>query len=197
MKKPAKRNKKYNPMQIVKQKVHKFQMVWEEKEATRIIELHHLMGGTLADESTHTPFAVWVKAHRGDLSIALKTETIPAEQSFHIVSRIHAVNKKTGEAVDCEYQLATATIMHLWDFLGSDPDNRLPIYVEEKGVKTKWRGFEHKLKKYLDSVAGDDFEVITNHCCLTCFSTFKSFRHEMEFKAAKLINPGNGLGVAV
>ena len=40
-----KRNKKYNPKQIVKQKVHKFQMTWEVNEAKRIIEMHHLLGG--------------------------------------------------------------------------------------------------------------------------------------------------------
>ncbi len=191
-----KRNKKYNPKQIIQQKVHKFQMFWEEKEATRTIELHHLMNGTMVDQSTHTPFEVWVKAHKGDLSIALKTETIPPEQSYHLVSRIHAVNKETGQTIDCEFQLATASVMHLWDFLGSDVENRAPIYVEDKGIKTLWKGFEHELKEYLNSIGGDEYEVVTNHCCLTCFSTFKSFRHEMEFKAAKLIHPGNGLGVA-
>lgn len=191
-----KRNKKYNPKQIIQQKVHKFQMFWEEKGATRTIELHHLLGGVTDLESAVTPMNVWLNVHKGDLSIALKTSTIPAEQSFHIVSKIHAVNKATGEAFDCEFQLATPHVMHLWDFLGSDPDGREPIYIEDKGVKTRWRGFEHELKKYMDEVAGDDFKVVTNHCCLTCFSTFKSFGHEMKFKAAKLMNPGNGLGVA-
>lgn len=37
--------RKYNPKQIFKQKVHKFQMLWEVNEAKRIIELHHLMNG--------------------------------------------------------------------------------------------------------------------------------------------------------
>ena len=48
-----KRNKKYNPKQIVKQKVHKFQMTWEVNEAKRIIEMHHLLGGVDPQESTH------------------------------------------------------------------------------------------------------------------------------------------------
>lgn len=53
-----KRNKKYNPKQIVKQKVHKFQMTWEVNEAKRIIEMHHLLGGVDPQESTHTPLEV-------------------------------------------------------------------------------------------------------------------------------------------
>lgn len=109
-----KRNKKYNPKQIVKQKVHKFQMTWEVNEAKRIIEMHHLLGGVDPQESMHTPLEVWMNAHKGDLALALKTQTIPPEQSFHIVSRIHAVNKETGEEVDVDFQLATATTMHLW-----------------------------------------------------------------------------------
>ena len=100
-----KRNKKYNPKQIVKQKVHKFQMFWEVNEAKRIIEMHHLLNGVDPQESTHTPLHVWMRTHKGDLSLALKTQTIPAEQSFHIVSRVHAKNKETGETVDVEFQL--------------------------------------------------------------------------------------------
>ena len=187
-----KRNKKYNPKQIVKQKVHKFQMTWEVNEAKRIIEMHHLLGGVDPQESTHTPLEVWMNAHKGDLALALKTQTIPPEQSFHIVSRIHAVNKETGEEVDVDFQLATATTMHLWQFLG-DVDSG--IYVEDGGFKKKWLGFNSELEKYLESIEGD-FEIETNHCCLTCFSTFASFRHEMEFKARKLMLMGQGLGVA-
>ena len=188
----TKRNKKYNPKQIVKQKVHKFQMFWEVNEAKRIIEMHHLLNGVDPQESTHTPLHVWMKAHKGDLSLALKTQTIPAEQSFHIVSRVHAKNKETGETVDVEFQLATATIMHLWQFLGDDDAD---LYVEDGGFKKKWLGFNHELEKYLESIEGD-FEIVTNHCCLTCFSTFKSFRHELEFKSVKLMNPEYGLGMS-
>ncbi|EZQ10756.1 hypothetical protein [Acinetobacter sp. Ver3] len=187
-----KRNKKYNPKQIIKQKVHKFQMTWEVNEAKRIIELHHLMNGVDPQESIHTPLHVWMRAHKGDLALALKTQTIPAEQSYHIVSRIHAVNDETGEAVDVEFQLATATPMHLWQFLG---DEEADIYVEDGGFKKKWLGFNHELEKYLNSIEGD-YRIVTNHCCLTCFSSFKSFKHEMEFKSIKLINPELGLGVA-
>ena len=188
-----KRNKKYNPKQIIKQKVHKFQMLWEVSEAKRIIEMHHLLNGVDPQQSTFTPLKIWMRAHKGDLALALKTQTIPCEQSFHIVSKIHAVNPRTGEAVDVEFQLATPQAMHLWQFLG-DVDSDL--YIEESGIKTKWLGFEHELNKYLKSVAGDDFEVVTNHCCLTCFSSFKSFRHEIEFKSIKLTNLEYGLGVA-
>lgn len=188
----TKRNKKYNPKKIIKQKVHKFQMFWEVNEAKRIIELHHLMNGVDPQESTHTPLKVWMKAHKGDLALALKTQTIPAEQSYHIVSRIHAVNKETGESVDVEFQLATATTMHLWQFLG---DEDADIYVYDGGFKKKWLGFNHELESYMNEIA-KGFEIVTNHCCLTCFSSFKSFRHEMEFKATKLVNPELGLGVA-
>lgn len=187
-----KRNKKYNGKQVVKQKVHKFQMTWEVNEAKNIIELHHLLNGVDPQESTHTPLKVWMKAHKGDLALALKTQTIPAEQSFHIVSRIHAVNDKTGETVDCEFQLATDTVMHLWQFLG---DIESDIYVNDGGFKKKWLGFNHELEAYLKEVGNGEFVVKTNHCCLTCFSTFKSFRHEMEFKSIKLMNPEFGLGV--
>ena len=187
-----KRTKKYNGKQIVKQKVHKFQMTWEVNEAKRIIEMHHLLNGVNPQESTHTPLKVWMKAHKGDLALGLKTQTIPEEQSFHIVSRIHAVNKETGEAVDIEYQLATETVMHLWQFLG-DEDSE--IYVNDGGFKKKWLGFNHELEKYLEEIEGD-YEVVTNHCCLTCFSSFKSFQHEVQFKSIKLMNPEYGLGVA-
>lgn len=53
-----KRNKKYNPKQIIKQKVHKMQMFWEVGEAKRIIEMHHLLNGVNPQESTHTPLEV-------------------------------------------------------------------------------------------------------------------------------------------
>ena len=186
-----KRNKKYNPNKIIKQKVHKFQMSWEVNEAKRIIEMHHLLNGVNPQESTHTPLEVWMRAHKGDLALGLKTQTIPAEQSFHIVSKIHAVNPRTGEAVDVEFQLATPQTMHLWQFLG-DVDSDL--YIEESGIKTKWLGFNSELEKYLEEIEGE-FEIVTNHCCLTCFSSFKSFRHEVEFKSIKLMNQ-YGLGVA-
>lgn len=187
-----KRNKKYNAKQIIKQKVHKFQMTWEVNEAKRIIELHHLLGGVDPQESTHTPLHVWMNAHKGDLALALKTQTIPAEQSFHVVSKVHAVNEETGETVDVEFQLATPEVMHLWQFLG---DVESDIYVNDGGFKKKWLGFSHELEKYLEGIEGD-FVVKTNHCCLTCFSSFKSFNHEREFKAKKLMLMSGGLGVA-
>ena len=81
--------------------------------------------------------------------------------------------------------------MHLWQFLG-DVDSDL--YIEESGIKTKWLGFNSELEKYLEEIEGE-FEIVTNHCCLTCFSSFKSFRHEVEFKSIKLMNQ-YGLGVA-
>lgn len=77
-----KRNKKYNGKQVVKQKVHKFQMTWEVNEAKSIIELHHLLNGVDPQESTHTPLKVWMKAHKGDLALALKTHTIPESKVF-------------------------------------------------------------------------------------------------------------------
>lgn len=175
-------------MQVIKQKVRKFQMFWEVSEAKQIIELHHLLNGVDPQESTHTPLKVWMNAHKGDLALALKTQTIPPEQSFHIVSKVHALNKETGETVDVEFQLATPETMHLWEFLGDVESN---VYIEEAGIKTKWLGFNHALEKYLNSIYGD-YEIVTNHCCLTCFSTFKSFAHEREFKSIKMVN-GYGL----
>lgn len=193
MKKPLKkRDKKYNPKQIIKQKVHKFQMFWEVNDAKRIIELHHLLNGVDPQESSHTPLHIWMKAHKGDLALALKSGTIPPEQSFHIVSKIYAVNKKTGEGVDVEFQLATDTVMHLWQFLG-DVDS--DVYVNDGGFKKKWLGFNAELEKYLADIGDDDYEIVTNHCCLTCFSSFISFQHERKFKSLKLMNPEYGLGV--
>ena len=184
--------RKYNPKQIIKQKVHKFQMLWEVNEAKRIIEMHHLLNGVDPQQSTFTPLKVWMRAHKGDLALALKTQTIPCEQSFHIASKVELLTA-TGETVVCDFQLATPQTMHLWQFLG-DVDSDL--YIEESGIKMKWLGFEHELNKYLKSIAGENHEVITNHCCLTCFSSFKSFRHEIEFKSIKLTNLEYGLGVA-
>lgn len=99
------------------------------------------------------------------------------------MSRVHAVHPDTGEAVDLEYQLATPNIMHLWEFLG-----------DAESDYEDWHGFNHELEKYLAEVALG-FEVITNHCCLTCFTSFKSFAHERQFKAVKLMNSGLGLGI--
>ena len=50
--------RKYNPKQIIKQKVHKFQMLWEVNEAKRIIELYHLLNGVDPQQSTFTPLKV-------------------------------------------------------------------------------------------------------------------------------------------
>lgn len=189
MKKP--RNKKYNGKQTIKQKVHKMQMFWEVDEAKRIIEMHHLLNGVNPQESTHTPLEVWMRAHKGDLALGLKTQTIPAEQSFHIVSKIHAVDNETGASIDVEFQLATPETMHLWEFLG-DVDS--DIYVNDGGFKKKWLGFNHELEKYLESIEGD-YVIKENNCCLTCFTSFKSFAHQRQFEAVKLMNREYGLGV--
>lgn len=186
-----KRKKKYKPKQVVVQKVHKFQMTWEVNQAKSIVEIHHLMNGVDPQESTYTPLEVWMNAYKGDLALALKTQTVQAEQSFHIVSRVYAEDETTGESLNVEFQLATATCMHLWQFLG---DEESDIYVQDGGFKKKWLGFNYELEKYLSEI-GANFKVMTNHCCLTCFSSFKSFRHEVEFKSVKIMN-GYGLGVA-
>lgn len=183
-----KRNKKYNPKRVVKQKVHKFQMSWEVNEAKRIIEMHHLLNGVDPQQSKFTPLKVWMRAHKGDLALALKTQTIPCEQSFHIASKVELLTA-TGETIICDFQLATPQTMHLWQFLG-DVESDFEVNGD------KWLGFENELNKYLKSVAGDNFTVVTNHCCLTCLSSFKSFRHEIEFKSIKLTNLEYGLGVA-
>ena len=184
------RKKKYNGQQFIKQKVHKFQMFWEVLEAERIIDLHHLLNGSDVDDETFTPVDVWMKAHKGDLALALKSHSIPPLQSFHIVSKIHAFHPETGEEFNGEFQLATATPMQILDFLDCKSEN---IYVDDGGFSKKWKGFENELLKFMTSTA-PGFEIKTNHCCLTCFSTFKTFAHEREFKALKLIH-GLGLGV--
>ena len=191
MKVKAPRKKKYNGSQVIKQKVHKMQMFWEVGEAKRIIEMHHLLNGVNPQESTHTPLDVWMRAHKGDLALGLKTQTIPAEQSFHIVSKIHAVNPESGNLIDVEFQLASPETMHLWEFLG-DVDS--DIYVNDGGFKKKWLGFNNELEKYLDSIDGD-YTINTNHCCLTCFTSFKSFAHQRQFEAVKLMNREYGLGL--
>ncbi len=185
-----KRNKKYNPNKPAINPVRKFQLIGEAQEENRMLELWQLMNGKTENDAPEIGHLL--KFTKGDLVIAMRKNLIDEQQSFHIVSRIHAVNKETGEEVDVDFQLATATTMHLWQFLG-DVDS--DIYVEDGGFKKKWLGFNSKLEKYLESIEGD-FEVVTNHCCLTRFSTFKSFRHEMEFKAHKLMLVGQGLGVA-
>ncbi|MBU3121360.1 hypothetical protein KPE71_13970 [Acinetobacter soli] len=194
MKKP--RNKKYNPRQIRLQKVHKFQMFWETNEAKRIIELHHLLKGESCDEETFSPLNVWMKAHKGDLALALKSQTIPAKQSFHIVCRVHAVQDQTGEIVDTEFQLACPQLMTLMEFL-SGQSHEGDIYVMDGGFKKRWEGFDEELVKYLNDVGDQTYHIKTIHCCLTCFSTFKSFQHELEFKTLKLMNPEYGLGTPV
>lgn len=192
MSKPKKRNKKYNPNQLVKQKVHTFQMSWEMNEAKRIIELHHLMRGVDPQESTHTPLDVWMKAHKGDLALALKTRTIPAEQSYHIASSVVMTDNVTGAEIKADFQLATPNTMHLWQFLGdSDSD----LYIMDSGLKVKWLGFNDQLEKYLKDICPNGYTIKTNHCCLTCLSTFKSFMHEVEFKSIKLARSGLGLGM--
>lgn len=188
----AKPRKKYNPMKLMRLKTHKFQMHWEVEDARRIIELHHLLGGVDPQESTHTPTTVWTAAHKGDLALALKTRTIQSEQSFHILSRVHAVEETTGETVDCEIEVATPDRLEFWQFLG---DEEADIYIQDGPFKTKWLGFNGELEKYLASVGeGKNFVVKSNHCVLTCFSTFKSFADERRFKEIKL-NLGLGVGV--
>ncbi|ENU67946.1 TPA: hypothetical protein LUJ82_000825 [Acinetobacter baumannii] len=188
----AKPRKKYNPMKLVPKKIHKFQMHWEVEEARRIIEIHHLLGGVDPQESTHTPLEIWMNAHHGDLALALKTRAIESEQSFHIFSRVHAVEETTGETVDCEIELATPDRMEFWQFLG---DEEAELYVQDGPFKKKWLGFNGELEKYLNSVGeGKTFVVKTNHCVLTCFSAFKSFADEQKFKSKKL-SLGIGVGV--
>ncbi|WMC00333.1 hypothetical protein [Acinetobacter phage Ab69] len=109
-------------------------------------------------------------------ALALKTALLPAEQS-HIVSRIHAVNERQVKQLTVNFKAATDTVMHLWQFLG---DVESDIYVNDGGFKKKWLGFNHELEAYLKEVGNGEFVVKTNHCCLTCFSTFKSFYDEMN-----------------
>lgn len=203
MKKPIKkRNKKYNGNAIRIQKTHLMQMSWEEVSVQLSNDMYCLNHGVNEDNPQPTPLNIWLSSHKGDLAIALKTKTIPPMLSFHAVSRIHAVNNSTGEEFKCDYQLATPQLMTIWDFLGVDIESRSPIYIEEKGIKTRWKGFYAELNKYFeDAIADnggnpDDFEIKTNHIVMTTLTSFKSFAHERHFKSVKLVNLGNGLGVA-
>lgn len=184
-----KRNKKYDPKQIVKQKVHKLQMSWEANDANRVIEIHHLLGGVNTTKEVVTPLTVWMNAYKGDLALALKTETISSDQSFHIVSRVHAIDEVTGETSDYEIQVASPAHLELWEFLG---DEDAEIYLANG---EQWLGFHGELYAYLEKVSeGKQLRLLTNHCCLTCFTSFKSFAHEREFKSTKMLK-GYGVGI--
>ena len=160
MSKPKKkRDKKYNPWQLKKLKVYKLQMRGEATEENRMVSMWQILNNKPSDAAP--PMDLFLKLSKGDLAIALRKDLIPQNQSYHIKTNVHAVNDATGEAVDVEYELATPEKMTCKQFLnGPDLDNGdEPIYVKENGIKVRWEGLNKKLRKYLDEIAGDDFEV--------------------------------------
>lgn len=190
MKTKPKRNKKYNPKQIIKLKEHRFQMFWEVNEATNLIEMHHLLGGkTLQDEGS-TPTKIWMNAHKGDLALALKMASIDSKQLFHCKSVVHARSETTGHEITCEFERTAPqkmTFREFLDDLGKDAPPEKKIYFIEDGFKKLWRGYDYYLEKYLESVGDDEYKVVTNHCVATCHSPFISFEAERDFKARKIV----------
>lgn len=170
-----------------------FTMAWEVNEANRLIDLHHLLAGTYFDEngepneSIDSPMHVYCNAYKGDFPIASKAGLIPDENCYHVRSRVHAVNSKTGEHLFCDYQMLCNTPLTIVEFMFGESAENNSLYVEESGLKTRWKGYYPALEEYLDSFS-DDFDLKTNHCELTCKAAFYSFQHEKVFKSLKLIH---------
>ena len=201
----AKVRKKYNGKKVVKLKERKFQMFWEVNEAQRTINMHHDLGDGDSNTATHTPVKIWTNAYEGDLSLALKLRVIAQEQSFHIHSRVTAKHLVTGELITCDYEMAMPEKMDIWRFLGEplrDSEGNVIPYkdpinmIDEDGELVEWQGFENGLIEFLETIGGDedDFEVVTNHCILTCYAPFLNFEAERKFMAHKI---GLGIGIGM
>ena len=169
-----------------KLKTHKLQMFWEVQEKARRVELWRLLN----DKGEHDliPMDMFRDIYTGDLAVCLRKHLIPPKQVFHIECEIIARNDETGEEVKVEYTSSLRQQVTLWQFLeGSDdhyPDE--VIYKDNgSGIKTRWNGFNAELEDYLATVGDDDYVAQTNHCILTCHTTFKSFADERDFYKLK------------
>ena len=195
--KPAKRKPKSactrKSLLFSKPKERFFNMSWEVNEANRLIDLHHLLAGTFFDEdgneneNINSPMHVYCNAYKGDFSIASKAGLIPDENCYHVRSRVHAVNSKTGENLFCDYRILCNTPLTIIEFMFGESTENNTIYIEESGITTRWKGFYPLLEEYLKSFS-DDFDLKTNHCELTCKTAFFSYQHENVFKSLQLIH---------
>lgn len=181
----AKRVKKYTPNKPMSSKPRLMQMTWEVNEMHRRFDLYKLLNNTT---DRKIPLDVWFDVHQGDLAIALKLHLVPDQQSFHIVSKVHAVCDETGSELNAVYELAVPELMTFEQFLNIEGSE--PVYIDRgDGLKTRWEGFDYELENYLKGIGGsDDYKVKTNHVTLTCITGFKSFHFEQAFMGHKLMH---------
>lgn len=190
-----KRNKKYNPNKPAINPVRKFQLIGEAQEENRMLELWQLMNGKTENDAPE--IGRLLKFTKGDLVIAMRKKLIDEQQSFHIACEIHAKHPD-GTAIKLDYEIAIPERMTYSQFLGgADVENgEDPIYVMDKGIKTRWEGVNKLMDEYFHEVAGPGFKIVKQPYIVTCFSAFKNVACQREFKAVQISLTGNGLGVA-
>lgn len=180
-----------------KLKTYKLQMSWEVQEKARRVELWRLLNNKADHELI--PMEMFREIYTGDLAVCLRKHLVPIKQVFHVDCNIHARNNDTGEEVHVEYSTTLRQKVTLWQFLEGH-DDHYPDEVIYKdhgdGIKTRWKGFNAELEDYLETIGDDDYVLQTNHCTLTCHTTFKSFAHEQEFYKLKGISGINLLAKA-
>lgn len=182
------------PLLSAKPKERIFTMTWEVNTANAILEKYHKGNGTFYDENGEevevqdTPIHIYCSAYQGDYSLASKAGLIHDESSFYIKSNVHAVNKSTGETLDCEYKILCYDRLTLLEFLSGESSDNGEIIVKEKDKEeTTWRGFFTLLEEYLAEFS-NEFELVTNHCELICKNSFLSAYHAKVFESLKLIH---------
>ena len=195
MKKPVKRNKKYNPNKPLLNSVHKFQLFGEAIEENRTLELWQLLNNKSENDAPEIGHLLTLV--RGDLVIAMRKDLIDPEQSFHIACKIYAENKE-GVSIELDYEIAVPERMTYSQFLGgADIENgESPIFIKEAGLETEWKGANNLMDEYFHLTAGPGFKIIKQPYTVTCFSAFRNLACSMMFKNIQLMNLGNGLGVA-
>lgn len=195
MSKP-KRKKAYNPNKLKQRKIHTLVMHWESQEKARRVDLWRMLNNKENHEII--PFSMYLEMFEGDLAIAIRKSLIPEKQTFSIHCDIHAVNDQSGEAVDIAYDTTIDQPMTIWQFLEGE-DERWPdekIYYMQNGLKVRWQGFNIELERYLATVGDDDYQMVTNHCTLTCRTAFNNLEDEIFLRSVKLTHL-RGLGVGL
>lgn len=200
--KPAKRKTKAQstrkPFFQAQPKPRNFKMNWEVNDANLTMDLHHLLTGTYFDEygnqikELHTPLAIYCNAYKGSFAIAYKSALIKYRNKFTMKSKVTAINEKTGQKLITYMEMYCDEEMSLLEFLYAESAEGHTFYIEESGIKTRWNGFFPELEKFLHSF-GDDYELITNHCELTCTSSFYTNEHERVYRALELIHSSEDL----